>query len=551
MSQVTLDQPAGDLSAGHKTTSPPTTTGSEHGSWLAWLLHSIPTLLVLALLAGVGYYGHHTGWQLPKFSALAGTAPEERVDWCEEHGVAEAQCVLCKPELLPAPPDHGWCRVHGVANCPLHHPEVAQLSEVPVVSDDDLKVAERALALQDRQPNNSVCNVYQRRIQFASHDALRQAGVEVELVERGPISESISGNGEIRYDPTRLAQLTARMPGSVWQVERNVGDAVREGELLALIDAVEVGQAKSRLMQSLAEAKLQQQNVDRLEGARSAVAGRQILEANAALAKARAVVISAEQSLVNLGLPINADPLLKLSEREVMQQLRLLGIPAEVRAKLDERTITANLLPVISPIDGVIVEREAVAGEVVDSTDTLFQVADTTSMWLVLNISLEHVGQLQLGQTVRFQPAGSEQQITGTLDWISTAADRQTRMVKVRAELPNPQGKLRDETFGTGQIVLREEQRAIVIPSEAVHWEGCCQIVFVRDRGYFDSPESPKVFHVRTVRTGTVKAGTGQAGSTELIAGLLPGEVVATAGSDVLRAQLLKNNLGAGCCEVD
>jgi cobalt-zinc-cadmium efflux system membrane fusion protein len=59
---------------------------------------------------------------------------------------------------------------------------------------------------------------------------------------------------------------------------------------------------------------------------------------------------------------------------------------------------------------------------------------------------------------------------------------------------------------------------------------------------YFDSPDSYKVFHVRSVRLGAINGKY-----TEVIAGVLPGEVIATAGSDVLRAQLLKNNLGAGC----
>jgi multidrug efflux pump subunit AcrA (membrane-fusion protein) len=90
---------------------------------------------------------------------------------------------------------------------------------------------------------------------------------------------------------------------------------------------------------------------------------------------------------------------------------------------------------------------------------------------------------------------------------------------------------------------LREEKEAIAVPNEAIHWEGCCHVVFVRDKGYFDSKDSPKVFHVRTVRPGT-RNGT----FTEIIAGVLPGEVLATKGSDVLRAELLKNSLGEGCC---
>jgi cobalt-zinc-cadmium efflux system membrane fusion protein len=132
--------------------------------------------------------------------------------------------------------------------------------------------------------------------------------------------------------------------------------------------------------------------------------------------------------------------------------------------------------------------------------------------------------------------------VTGTLIWISTTADPQTRMVAARAELPNPQGRLRNETFGAGRIVLRDEKEAVVVPNEAVHWEGCCHVVFVRDKGFFDSENSPKVFHVRTARLGGKNEKY-----TEVIAGVLPGEVVASKGSDVLRAELLKNSLGEGC----
>ena len=89
-----------------------------------------------------------------------------------------------------------------------------------------------------------------------------------------------------------------------------------------------------------------------------------------------------------------------------------------------------------------------------------------------------------------------------------------------------------------------------MVPNEAVHWDGCCHVVFVRDKGHFDSKESPKVFHVRTVRLGVGHRPEGLVGGkfTEIVAGLLPGEVVAAQGSDVLRAELLKNSLGEGCC---
>lgn len=510
---------------------------------VARLSRYIPTVLVTVFLAALGAYGHHSGWKVPKFSALAGNSAAESKDWCEEHGVPESQCVECHPDILPKGKDYGWCKEHGVQSCPLCHPEVAQLKQTPVVSEVDRQRAARALAAAPRPENNPVCKTYRRRIQFASLEAVRKVGVDVALADRQPIAESIVTNGQITYDQTRFASLSSRLPGTVWHVEKNAGDQVLAGEVLALVDAAEVGRAKTELIQALAQDELARKALKRLESLTEVVAGRQVQEAQAASVQARARLLSAQQALGNLGLPVNIEPLREMPEERLAEHLQYLGLPERKLQQLSANQTTANLLPVKAPMDGIIVVRQVVAGEVVDASRVLFQLADTSRMWLTLNVSEEDAGKLALGQPVRFRPDGRRDEASGTLVWISTTADPQTRMVSVRAELSNPKGQLRNETFGAGKIVLREEQEAVTVPNAAIHWEGDCHVVFVRDKGFFDSPQSPKVFHVRTVRLGMRDEQ-----STEIIAGVLPGEVVAATGSDVLRAELLKNSLGEGCC---
>jgi membrane fusion protein, heavy metal efflux system len=512
------------------------------GLWRRLARHT-PSLLVMGLLAGLGIYGHRSDWKLPKFSALTGNGAGERDDWCEEHGVPESQCVECRGDLLPRGKDYGWCQEHGVHNCPLCHPEVAQLKPTAVIAETDRARAARAMSSAAGPENNAICKNYRRRIQFASLEAVQKAGVDIGIVQRQPICESVSTNGEITYDQTRFASLASRQPGTVWQVEKNVGDRVRAGEVLALLEAAEVGRAKSELVQALAEEELRQNAVQRLESVADIVPAGKIQETRTGLFQASARLLSTQQALANLGLPVNLEELRGLPEEKLAQRLRLLGLPESVAARWHSAETTSNLLPLKTPMDGTLLASHAVVGEVVDTARILFQLADTSRMWLTLSVSLEDAGRLARGLSVRFRPDGSRSEVTGKLVWVSTTADPQTRMVAVRAELPNPQGQLRSETFGAGQIILREEQEAITVPNEAVHWEGCCHVVFVRDKGYFDRKDSPKVFHVRTVRLGAKTEKV-----TEIVAGLLPGEVVATRGSDVLRAELLKNNLGEGCC---
>lgn len=507
-----------------------------------WLVRSIPTAIVLAVLAGLGWWGHHSGWALPRFSEVTGEAAALPDDWCEEHGVPETMCVECNPDEYPKRELHGWCKVHGVHECPLHHPDVAQLKSPAVVEPRDVDRAERALNLRPRPENNSACENPGRRIQFASMEAATKAGVDVEPVLRSPITESVLATGEIRYDETRVAQLASKAAGTVWRVEKQVGDQVRQGELLAIVDAIDVGRAKADLMAALAQEDLAKKVHERLKtlATQGVTAGRQAQEAETEYSKAHIRVLGASQTLINFGLPISVEQVHDIPADQLARSIRFLGLPRSLTSKLDPDRTSSNLLPVTAPFGGVVVSRRVVPGEVVDTSKMLFEVADTSRMWLMLNIPLEDAAYVAAGQKIVFRPDGSPAEVTGTVEWKSTSSDQQTRTLMVRASLNNAEGQLLNEAFGSGRVILREEPEAIVVPNEAVQWDGSCSVVFVRDKAWFEE-KSPKLFYTRSVRVGVKTDDV-----TEVIAGVLPGEVIATVGSDVLRAQLLKNNLGAG-----
>ncbi len=264
-----------------------------------------------------------------------------------------------------------------------------------------------------------------------------------------------------------------------------------------------------------------------------------IREAEAVLSEAGIRLAAAQQALTNLALPIQLESLEAVPDAQLADRLRLLGLPQTLPGSFDANT-TGNLLPMLAPLDGVVVSRDVVAGEVVDAAKVLFVVADTRTMWLNLDLRLEDVKRVALGQAVHFRPDGGREAV-GRITWISTEADRKTRTVKVRAALENGDGHLRSNVFGTGRVILHEESQTVVVPSTAVQWEGCCHVVFVRDKDFLRDGGF-KVFHVRTVHLGAKDEE-----QTEIIAGLLPGEMVVTRGSSLLRAELLKDNLGEGC----
>jgi cobalt-zinc-cadmium efflux system membrane fusion protein len=443
--------------------------------------------------------------------------------------------------LLPKHKDYGWCKKHGIADCPLEHPEIAQLSAAPRVTSTDLERADRALAFAERPENNPKCKLYQRRIQFVSKEAVEKAGIDVTTVWEAPIVEALTANGEISYDLTRVARLSSRDPGSAWWVAKHVGEQVHAGEVLALVDSTEVGKGKSEFLQAVVQLDLRTKTLESIHAAAGAMSDRAFRDTDAAVREAEIRLTTAEQTLVNLGLPISAKEVKGLTSEQIRRRIQFLGIPNSIADSLDPARTTANLLPLLAPADGVVVLREVVAGEIVDTAKILFVIADVRQMWLNLAVRNEDAARIRLGQPVRFHVGGNAQLIEGKINWISTSVDEKTRTVKARANIDNRDGGLRANTFGQGHIILREERNTVVVPSEAVHYEGDCFIVFVRDKDFLRDGAPTKVFHVRQVRVGAKDAQ-----NTEIIAGLLPGELVASKGGGTLRSELLKNNLGEG-----
>jgi cobalt-zinc-cadmium efflux system membrane fusion protein len=496
---------------------------------------------VFAAFIGLWLWGHHTGWKVPRFSGLVSGAREAKDDWCAVHGVPESQCVECNPGLFPRLKSFGWCKVHGVHECPLEHPELAQMSISPRIAAADLARATRALNFAERPENNRKCKLHERRIQFVSQDAVEKAGIDVAPVWTASVVESVTGNGEITYDPTRTARLSVRVPGSVFKVYEQVGDPVKQGEVLALVDAAEVGKAKSEFLHALLQVRLVSETLERLEEARrqGVIPDRTYREQAASVHEARVRLVTAREALTNLGLPVAFEDFQGVPAEKLPDRIRFLGLPESVARSLDPQKTTGNLLAVTAPFDGIVTTRQVVEGEVVDSSKLLLMVVDVRQMWLTLDFRAEDAKRVSLSNEVRFR-TDSGVEARGKIHWISTEADAKTRTLKVRAALDNSNGRLQANTFGSGRVILREESQVIVVPNVAVHWEGCCHVVFVRDKHFLEA-RAPKVFHVRTVRVG---ARDGE--QTEIIAGLLPGEIVAAKGSGVLRSELLKNDLGEG-----
>lgn len=282
------------------------------------------------------------------------------------------------------------------------------------------------LAFAPRTPNGKKCTLHERRVQLASGEVLARLEIGIETVGTAAVVEGITAPGEVGYDPTRLARLSARLPGVVRHVERQLGDRVKAGDILAVVDAAEVGRAKAEFQQALAAVESRTRTLAQKKGLEGgAIASREVREAEAALEEAQVRRLVSEQALANLGLPVRADEVKGLSPAELAARLRFLGIPDPLRYELSKETASANLLPVRASLDGEVVARAATPGQAADPAKPLFMIADTSRVWLTLRVRFEDADRVTARAPVRFRHG--DQSADGIVAWVSPAADERTR----------------------------------------------------------------------------------------------------------------------------
>lgn len=400
-------------------------------------------------------------------------------------------------------------------------------------------------------------------INFPSHADVETAGLGSLSVGIRDVDDEFKASAVVDYDQTRLAELAPRVPGHVYCVLKHLGDPVRKGDVIVLIDSDEVGRVKGEFLQHSVMSNFRAQQVERIKKIGvGVVPERTIREAEAALQEADLLRFNAQQHLVNLGYTIDLPKNDQLTTEEMAQRIQFLGIPDAIVAKMDPKPQTANLLPIVAPFDGVIVKQETVRGEMVRPETCSVTIADLNRMWLKLSLRKEDAERVALGQSVTFQADGLSEAVDGKITWISPEIDPKTRTVQAQAELVNPamddepltkkvsasdfavEGAADPEIpsfarrllsvhqFGVASIRVNRVKNAVVVPESAVQrlWDGST-IVFVAN-------DDETHFQARRVKLGLTDDGF-----VQVLSGLDPEERIVTKGAFTLKSELMKSLL--------
>ena len=348
--------------------------------------------------------------------------------------------------------------------------------------------------------------------------------IETETIIAQPVAGAILATGKILVPEDRTAVIGPVNSGRLVRLYAGQGSRVRRGQKLADLESPDIDQAEADYLKALADAenarrssaaevRLAQETYDRTKMLyeKTIAPGKNLQAAEHDLEVAKA---SAENSIAATKVALAA----------ARRKLLVLGLKDSQINGLSTKKDLGAVFSLNSPIDGVVVERNATIGATVGADANVFKIIDISRVWIDANVFEKDLQRVRNGQEVKLTVAAFPGvTFSGRVIFISSVVDPDTRSLKVRTEVPNPDGRLKPDMFANVQIVTDVNRSAISIPESAVLDDGGKSVVFVADGAGFKK---------RQVTEG-IKGND----RVEIIDGLAAGEKVVVKGNYLLLQQ--------------
>jgi cobalt-zinc-cadmium efflux system membrane fusion protein len=204
----------------------------------------------------------------------------------------------------------------------------------------------------------------------------------------------------------------------------------------------------------------------------------------------------------------------------------------DVLALVESPELLGRQLEVKAPMDGVIIERRATTGELVDQARSIYTISDPTELWAIADIKERDIAAVKPGQEAAFTVlAYPHEPFHGRVVLLGNQVEPQTRTLEARIIVANPDGKLKPGMFADVEITTTILNNVLVVPDSALQTDGDDEIVFV---ALGDNQFEKRV----------VKIGEEHQGRVQILDGLKAGETVVTDGGFILKSEMLKSEFG-------
>jgi membrane fusion protein, heavy metal efflux system len=335
-----------------------------------------------------------------------------------------------------------------------------------------------------------------------------QPRVETTMVDFSPSHQALTLSGKVAYGEDRYSRISSPLQGRVIEVRAHLGDRVKMGDILLVVDSPDIAQAYSEYVKEDSElqyaTRAHELAKDLYEN--KAMPLKDLKQAENELVKARAEFRRAKERLLSLRVP-----------------------PEELNKPVDRQKITSRF-EMKSPLTGIVVERAVTPGQSVggDPSQVLFTVADLDMLQVLADLYERDLALVKEGQfalvNVEAYPGVD---FPATLAAVGDVVDPATRTIKVRAWVNNQAHKLKPEMFARLQLEVGDAAQFIAVPREAVLEVDGKQYVYVVED------------HDRYVKR-EVKIATISADQVRVIDGLIRGQRIVTKGAVLIKGQEVK-----------
>jgi len=323
------------------------------------------------------------------------------------------------------------------------------------------------------------------------------------------VAEIVTAPGEVALDLKQVAKITSRIEGQVEKIHVQLGDLVKPGQILAAIGSLQLDTLIEEYLVSKAQADVAENSFRRTATLRAQdiVSERRFIEEKGRHLETKARFQHVREKLLNLGM--TADELHQLEHGSHQEGHRY---------------------TIKSPIAGTVVAQQVVRGQGVAPGNELFEIVDTSQVWVFANLPIEQARKFKEGDVGTIMPKGGES-VTAPLTYLAPVADEATRTIRVRFEVANQQHRLKPREYVDVQLAIASPP-TLAIPGSAVTIVDNMRGVFVqRETGYAFVP---------------IEVGREGGGWVEVRKGLTTGEQVVIDGVFDLKNVQLKEHIESG-----
>ena len=333
--------------------------------------------------------------------------------------------------------------------------------------------------------------------------------LRTEVVTSHVVPEVVTAPGEVALDLKQVAKITSRIEGQVEKIHVQLGDHVRSGQPLAAIGSLHLDELVQEYLVAKAQAEVAENAFRRTEKlkAEQIVTERRFVEDRGHYLETKVRFQHIREKLLNMG----------------MAQGELRELEQGSHEESHRYTLT-------SPIAGTVVAQNVVRGQGVSPGSELFEVVDTSRVWVFANLPIEQARKFKEGDLGTIVPKGGEP-VTAPLTYLAPVADETTRTIRIRFEVANQQGRLKPREYVDVKLTIVGSP-SLAVPVPAVTMVDNVRGVFVqRETGYAFVP---------------IEAGREGGGWVEVRKGLTEGERIVTDGVLDLKTLLLKEHIESG-----